>query len=269
MITLIKWARVRVGLGMLVLQLVSTTTETPRIAAKCDFPAYIALKQRWNSRDEPCQDKLPFELWTAMMAKSNSEPAALHVTENCLQVSSLEDLILSVTQSWDPVQGIPVVGNTNISSVTSSSAVMKASCAEDLQAMCDDDAIIKVKRVDVMTDRELVPQQKTARGNLRGRARAPQTENTKPARSKALEAHQVTEAIAALESMGCMNTMGEGQTLCIMSDSMNANGKMASLQAAGDLPPVIDIVQDFSYGSDEGAAMMELAFDIAPKDVIP
>lgn len=44
--------------------------------------------------------------------------------------------------------------------------------------------------------------------------------------------------IAGLEEMGCANTQGEGQTLCVMSDSFDAQGNAADLQASGDLPDV-------------------------------
>lgn len=47
--------------------------------------------------------------------------------------------------------------------------------------------------------------------------------------------------IAGLEELGCSNTLGDGQTLCVMSDSFDANGYVEGLQASGDLPDV-DVV---------------------------
>lgn len=54
---------------------------------------------------------------------------------------------------------------------------------------------------------------------------------------------QVAELIAGLEALGCERTRGEGQTLCVMSDSYNANGGVPALEASGDLPPLVDIVK--------------------------
>lgn len=44
--------------------------------------------------------------------------------------------------------------------------------------------------------------------------------------------------IAGLQELGCANTMGDGQTLCIMSDSFNGLGNAPRLQESGDLPEV-------------------------------
>lgn len=53
---------------------------------------------------------------------------------------------------------------------------------------------------------------------------------------------QVAELIAGLEHLGCASTTGEGQTLCVMSNSFNVNGNAAGLQDLGDLPEV-DVVK--------------------------
>lgn len=53
---------------------------------------------------------------------------------------------------------------------------------------------------------------------------------------------QVAELIAGLQGLGCTRTMGEDQTLCVMSDSFNANGFASLLQSFGDLP-VVDVVK--------------------------
>lgn len=48
----------------------------------------------------------------------------------------------------------------------------------------------------------------------------------------------MAKLIAGLEALGCANTQGEGQTLCVISDSFNMNGYADSLQESGDLPEV-------------------------------
>lgn len=49
--------------------------------------------------------------------------------------------------------------------------------------------------------------------------------------------------MAGLEARGCQNTRGDGQTLCVMSDSYDFLGGAADLQASGDLPPVVEVVK--------------------------
>lgn len=57
---------------------------------------------------------------------------------------------------------------------------------------------------------------------------------------------QVDKLIAGLEALGCENTQGEGQILCVMSDSFNALGDAEDLQASGDLPEVdVILVRSF------------------------
>lgn len=49
---------------------------------------------------------------------------------------------------------------------------------------------------------------------------------------------QVAELIAGLQDIGCTRTTGEDQTVCVISNSFNAEGTAPSLQASGDLPAV-------------------------------
>lgn len=49
---------------------------------------------------------------------------------------------------------------------------------------------------------------------------------------------QVSELMVGLEELGCTRTTGEGQTLCVMSDSFNRLGTAADLVDSGDLPTV-------------------------------
>ena len=59
---------------------------------------------------------------------------------------------------------------------------------------------------------------------------------------------------------------GAGLRIGILSDSFNLHGGMATDIADGDLPPAdqIDIVQEGTSGNDEGRAMAELIYQIAP-----
>lgn len=53
---------------------------------------------------------------------------------------------------------------------------------------------------------------------------------------------QVEQLVQGLEELGCLRTKGEDQTICVVSDSFNAQGFAGNLQDAGDLPPV-DVVK--------------------------
>jgi Subtilase family len=65
---------------------------------------------------------------------------------------------------------------------------------------------------------------------------------------------------------------GAGLKIGVLSDSANSNGTVPAAQATGDLPPTcpgpggpcLTIVQDIAGGSDEGAAMLEIIYDMAP-----
>ncbi|MGI4883412.1 MAG: PKD domain-containing protein [Janthinobacterium lividum] len=57
---------------------------------------------------------------------------------------------------------------------------------------------------------------------------------------------------------------GTGVRVGVMSDSYNAlNGAPAGV-ASGDLPAAVQVLQEYSRGTDEGRAMIELVHDIAP-----
>lgn len=59
---------------------------------------------------------------------------------------------------------------------------------------------------------------------------------------------------------------GRGVCIGVMSDSYNFLGGAAAGMASGDLPQNIQVLDDLTAraGSDEGRAMMELAYDVAP-----
>ena len=76
----------------------------------------------------------------------------------------------------------------------------------------------------------------------------------------------------AFDARGTFGVTGAGLKIGVLSDSANATGAVTSAQATGDLPPTcpgpggpcLTIVQDFPDGDDEGAAMMEIIYDLAP-----
>ena len=78
----------------------------------------------------------------------------------------------------------------------------------------------------------------------------------------------------AARSRGLYGINGSGLKIGVLSDSANATGAVTSAQATGDMPPTcpgpggpcLTILQDsFDPGaSDEGTAMMEIIYDMAP-----
>ncbi|OGX89183.1 hypothetical protein [Hymenobacter coccineus] len=57
---------------------------------------------------------------------------------------------------------------------------------------------------------------------------------------------------------------GTGVRIGVMSDSYNALNGAAAGMASGDLPATVQVLQEYSRGTDEGRAMIELIHDIAP-----
>ncbi len=58
---------------------------------------------------------------------------------------------------------------------------------------------------------------------------------------------------------------GAGITVGVMSDSINqANGGIAASQKTGDLPATVRVLEDLQGGEDEGRAMSEIIYDVAP-----
>ena len=56
---------------------------------------------------------------------------------------------------------------------------------------------------------------------------------------------------------------GAGVKVCVLSDSADP-GVISGLQASGDLPPVVDVLENAPGNSNEGAAMMEIVYDMVP-----
>ena len=84
-----------------------------------------------------------------------------------------------------------------------------------------------------------------------------------------------TEGDAAHLTAAARNTYGvsgAGLKIGVLSDSVNSNGSVTAAQATGDLPPTcpgpggpcLTVVQDITGASDEGAAMLEIIYDMAP-----
>ncbi|HEY4095954.1 MAG TPA: S8 family serine peptidase, partial [Baekduia sp.] len=70
----------------------------------------------------------------------------------------------------------------------------------------------------------------------------------------------VTEAVAAARASTGIN--GAGVKVCAMSDGIDS---LAGSQAAGELPPDVDVLPGQGGSGDEGTAMLELIHDLAPK----
>jgi hypothetical protein len=71
-------------------------------------------------------------------------------------------------------------------------------------------------------------------------------------------------ALGAEAATALYGVTGSGIKIGIISDSYDANGGAAANVAAGDLPQAVTVVSDSTTGTDEGQAMMELAYQVAP-----
>jgi len=68
----------------------------------------------------------------------------------------------------------------------------------------------------------------------------------------------------ALDESG-LSVNGIGIRVGVLSDSFNDLGGAAADEADGALPPAADLIKDLaSGGTDEGRAMMQIIYDIAP-----
>jgi hypothetical protein len=77
----------------------------------------------------------------------------------------------------------------------------------------------------------------------------------------------------AFDARGTFGVNGSGLKIGVLSDSVNATNAATLAQASGDLPPTcglpvvqpcLTVLQDFGGGGDEGAAMLEIIYDMAP-----
>ncbi|WP_165371638.1 S8 family serine peptidase [Pseudolysobacter antarcticus] len=65
----------------------------------------------------------------------------------------------------------------------------------------------------------------------------------------------------ANEARGYFGVTGAGVKVCVLSDGVNS---LATLQASGDLPAVVDVLPGQAGSGDEGSAMLEIVHDLAP-----
>ncbi len=77
----------------------------------------------------------------------------------------------------------------------------------------------------------------------------------------------------AFDARGTFGVNGSGLKIGVLSDSVNSTGAATLAQASGDLPatcgssliqPCLTVMHDFAGGSDEGAAILEIIYDMAP-----
>ncbi|WP_165073598.1 hypothetical protein [Paludisphaera rhizosphaerae] len=76
--------------------------------------------------------------------------------------------------------------------------------------------------------------------------------------------NQALEGLQADVAATKYNVTGSGVTVGVLSDSFNALGGYAADVTSGDLPANVTILQDYSGGADEGRAMSQNIYDIAP-----
>jgi fimbrial isopeptide formation D2 family protein len=63
------------------------------------------------------------------------------------------------------------------------------------------------------------------------------------------------------EARGFFGATGSGVKVCVLSDGVDS---LATLQASGDLPPMVDVLPGQAGSGDEGSAMLEIVHDLAP-----
>ena len=97
----------------------------------------------------------------------------------------------------------------------------------------------------------------------------------KPLIGKVTSQGDTTHGAATVRKM--YGYQGQGIRIGVLSDSYNATGGAAADVASGDLPGVgnpdgdttpVTVVQDYSGGSDEGRAMLQVVHDLAPQAIL-
>jgi len=78
--------------------------------------------------------------------------------------------------------------------------------------------------------------------------------NTRPINTKALVSH-------AADTVLNLGFTGSGVKVGVMSDGVNS---LATLQGAGNLPPGVTVISGQAGSGDEGTAMLEIVYDLAP-----
>jgi uncharacterized repeat protein (TIGR01451 family) len=80
-----------------------------------------------------------------------------------------------------------------------------------------------------------------------------------PGMAQAINTSEGDATHGADEARGFFGATGAGVKVCVLSDGVDS---LAALQASGDLPPGIDVLDPGS--GDEGSAMLEIIHDLAP-----
>ncbi|CAM9850942.1 unnamed protein product [Ascophyllum nodosum] len=230
----------------------STLSSVDFAALPCNFTTLASQRSMWASEDDFCSQKLPFNLWIIMKAEGTAnDPGAKDVEEHCIQAQELHRLELITPEDWDSSSLDEAHGK--VVGETMHTATFAYSGPLDFEAMCADVHIIAVNLVDSMLESRVSPPMRSRHLQM--------------TTSEAVAVHKVTELIEGLQNLGCTRTNGEDTTLCVMSDSFNRKGQASALEASGDLPPVGVVKElpedDNSPPTDEGSAMIELAYDIA------
>lgn len=76
--------------------------------------------------------------------------------------------------------------------------------------------------------------------------------------------NQGDQAMNADLARATYGVSGAGVKVGVLSDSFNAQGGYQFDVIAGDLPPDVQVLEDSPFGSDEGRAMLQLVYDVAP-----
>ncbi|CAN0182350.1 unnamed protein product [Ectocarpus sp. 4 AP-2014] len=225
-------------------------------SSACEFSTFLSLRADWDADDEPCQKKLSFELWTFMKAEGSAQnPDAQYVRASCVEHAEIGLVELITPKGYTMSDSVSAAPGSVVSETDHASSYQGAT-AITFEAFCEDESIERVTRVASVL--EAYPRNKLGDGRTR--------RHLQSTISEAGQAHQVAELIDGLKNLGCTRTTGEDQKLCVMSDSFNYLGDAATLKDLGDLPEV-EVVKEIPegyVGIDEGSAMIELAYDIAP-----
>jgi uncharacterized repeat protein (TIGR01451 family) len=82
-----------------------------------------------------------------------------------------------------------------------------------------------------------------------------------PDQHQAINVSQGDKTHGADEARGFFGVTGAGVKVCVLSDGVDS---LTSLEASGDLPPMVDVLPGQAGAGDEGSAMLEIVHDLAP-----
>lgn len=124
----------------------------------------------------------------------------------------------------------------------------------------------RYRAIAAQVDQQAITELAAHPGVLRIRPAIPRFTNNDPTAPKAPtpSAVNVSEgdiAHRAVDARAAFAVDGTGVKICVLSDGVDS---LATLQASGDLPPVVDVLPGQSGSGDEGSAMLEIVHDLAP-----